>query len=109
MHRHVRPERVQPRADDASEGDRAADRRAPPPLPAQRGLSPRSAVSHPVRRLIALAVSLVAIGAVVWWVARQDAPQLPDSVGGWLWALAALAVYATALTLRGWRWHRIMT
>jgi glycosyltransferase 2 family protein len=59
-------------------------------------------------RALQAAVSLVALGAVGWWIARQDAPQFPDAFSGWLWLVAALATVGTGLALRGWRWHRIM-
>jgi glycosyltransferase 2 family protein len=58
--------------------------------------------------LVGLLVSVVSLGAVVWWVARQDAPRLPDSAAGFAWLGAALAVIACNFALRGWRWHRIM-
>jgi uncharacterized membrane protein YbhN (UPF0104 family) len=61
-----------------------------------------------VKRAAWIAVSLLSLGAVVWWASRQQAPQMPSGAGGALWLAASLAVYATALALRGWRWHRIM-
>ena len=33
---------------------------------------------------------------------------MPTGSAGALWLVASLAVYATALAVRGWRWHRIM-
>lgn len=33
---------------------------------------------------------------------------MPSGAGGALWLVASVAVYGTALALRGWRWHRIM-
>ena len=41
-------------------------------------------------------------------MSKQDAPKFPDSLGGYLWLVGALGVYALALAARGWRWHRIM-
>jgi glycosyltransferase 2 family protein len=61
-----------------------------------------------VQRRASVVVSVIALAAVAWWVSNQDAPKFPDSLSGYLWLVAALAVYATALTARGWRWHRIM-
>ena len=55
-----------------------------------------------------LGVSLVALGAVVWWALRQDAPELPRSRTDGLVLLAAVAVYALATTARAERWHRIV-
>jgi uncharacterized membrane protein YbhN (UPF0104 family) len=53
-------------------------------------------------------VSLVALGAVGWWIAQQDQPRLPDTPEGFAWLALALLVSACTLTLRGWRWHRIL-
>ena len=65
-------------------------------------------ISPKLQRRISLVVSVVALAAVAWWVSKQDAPKLPSDATGYLWLVAALGVYATALTARGWRWHRIM-
>jgi glycosyltransferase 2 family protein len=64
--------------------------------------------SPQVQRRASVVVSVISLAAVAWWVSNQDAPKFPDSLGGYLWLVAALAVYAIALTARGWRWHRIM-
>lgn len=61
-----------------------------------------------MKRALWIGVSVVSLGAVVWWVSHQQAPRMPTGAGGVLWLAASLAVYATALALRGWRWHRIM-
>jgi uncharacterized protein (TIRG00374 family) len=53
-------------------------------------------------------VSIVSLGAVVAWISRQEAPRVPDSPAGFAWLLLALAVSACTLTLRGWRWHRVL-
>jgi glycosyltransferase 2 family protein len=61
-----------------------------------------------MRRAIWIVVSLISLGAVVWWASRQHAPKMPTSAAGASWLAASLGVYAVALVLRGWRWHRIM-
>lgn len=61
-----------------------------------------------MRRAIWIVVSLISLGAVVWWASRQHAPHMPTSAAGASWLAASLGVYAVALALRGWRWHRIM-
>jgi uncharacterized membrane protein YbhN (UPF0104 family) len=53
-------------------------------------------------------VSVLSLVAVVVWVLRQDAPTLPSTAGGFSWLGASLALSAVTLTLRGWRWHRVM-
>jgi glycosyltransferase 2 family protein len=55
-----------------------------------------------------LGVSLVALGAVVWWALRQEAPELPRSRADGLALVGALAVYALATAARAERWHRIL-
>ncbi len=64
--------------------------------------------SPQLQRRVSVAVSVIALAAVAWWVSRQDAPKFPSSVSGYLWLVAALGVYSIALGARGWRWHRIM-
>ena len=58
--------------------------------------------------LLGLLVSVVSLGAVVWWVSRQEAPQLPDSREGFGWLAGAFAVIAGNFVLRGLRWHGVM-
>jgi glycosyltransferase 2 family protein len=53
-------------------------------------------------------VSILSLGAVAWWISRQEQPRLPDSPAGFAWLLLALVVSACTLMLRGWRWHRIL-
>jgi uncharacterized membrane protein YbhN (UPF0104 family) len=55
-----------------------------------------------------IAVSAVALAAVVWWASRQSLPELP-SAGAALPALAAaLGLYAVATLLRGERWRALL-
>jgi uncharacterized protein (TIRG00374 family) len=61
-----------------------------------------------VKRAAWIVVSLVSLGAVVWWATRQQAPKMPTSAAGVSWLAASLGAYALALALRGWRWHRIL-
>jgi uncharacterized membrane protein YbhN (UPF0104 family) len=53
-------------------------------------------------------VSLVALGAVIWWATRQEAPSFPRTGEAAAALLAALGVYTAATLLRGERWHRIL-
>jgi uncharacterized membrane protein YbhN (UPF0104 family) len=61
-----------------------------------------------LQRRISLAVSVVSLAAVAWWISKQDTPQFPDSASGWAWLVAAVFAYAVALAVRGFRWHRIL-
>jgi len=61
-----------------------------------------------LQRRISVAVSVVSLAAVAWWISKQDTPQFPDSASGWAWLLAAVCAYAVALAVRGFRWHRIL-
>jgi uncharacterized membrane protein YbhN (UPF0104 family) len=58
--------------------------------------------------LVALAVSLVSLGAVVWWASKQDTPKFPSEPAHLALVGVAILVYAIATLVRGWRWHRVM-
>lgn len=58
--------------------------------------------------LLGLAVSVVALAAVIWWAVHQDPPRLPGSPGE-VGALAgAIALYGVATLIRGERWHALL-
>jgi uncharacterized membrane protein YbhN (UPF0104 family) len=61
-----------------------------------------------MKRVIWIVVSLISLGAVVWWATRQQAPQMPTNATGASWLAASVGAYGLALVLRGWRWHRIL-
>ena len=58
--------------------------------------------------LIQAVVSLLALGAVVWWASRQDAPEIPSDSDAIAWLVGALALYALATAVRAERWHAIL-
>jgi len=58
--------------------------------------------------VLGLVVSAVSLGAVGWWISKQESPALPDDAGGYAWLAVALPVIAANFGLRGWRWHLIM-
>lgn len=60
------------------------------------------------KRVAWIVVSVVSLGAVVWWATRQQTPKMPTNATGVSWLAASLGAYALALALRGWRWHRIL-
>ncbi len=54
------------------------------------------------------AISIVTIAAFVWWALRQDPPTIPTSAAALAELAAAVAVYAVATVIRGWRWHILL-
>ena len=70
-----------------------------PPEP-RRGLSRLS--------LLGIAISVLAVGGVVWWALRQEPPQFPDTPAEWGALAGAIALYAVATLVRGERWHSLL-
>jgi uncharacterized membrane protein YbhN (UPF0104 family) len=58
--------------------------------------------------LLGIAISILAVGGVVWWALRQEPPQFPDSAGEWGALAGAIALYAVATAVRGERWHSLL-
>jgi uncharacterized membrane protein YbhN (UPF0104 family) len=58
--------------------------------------------------LIQALFSIVALGAVVWWASRQDAPHIPSDTNAVPWLIGALALYVLATAVRAERWHAIL-
>ena len=58
--------------------------------------------------LLQAAFSLVALAAVVWWAAHQDAPEIPTGGEALAWMAGAAGLYALATLVRAERWHRIL-
>jgi uncharacterized membrane protein YbhN (UPF0104 family) len=58
--------------------------------------------------VLQLAVSAVALAAVVWWATRQPLPHLPDAGTALPGLGAGLALYALATLLRGERWRALL-
>jgi uncharacterized membrane protein YbhN (UPF0104 family) len=84
--------------------ERAAAVPPPPPRPPATAARRRSRLLT----VAGLAVSALALAAVVWWASRQSAPQLPHT-GRELLALAgAVALYALATVVRAVRWQRLL-
>jgi hypothetical protein len=58
--------------------------------------------------LFQVLVSVIALGAVVWWALGQEAPRFPTHGEGVAWLLAGVGLYAIATLLRGERWHLLL-
>ena len=44
----------------------------------------------------------------MWWALRQEPPTIPTSAAALAELAAAVAVYAVATVIRGWRWHVLL-
>jgi uncharacterized membrane protein YbhN (UPF0104 family) len=58
--------------------------------------------------LIQVVFSVIALGAVIWWASRQDAPVFPSGTQAIVWLVAGAGLYALATLVRAERWHRIL-
>jgi glycosyltransferase 2 family protein len=58
--------------------------------------------------LLQVLISLIALGAVVWWASHQEAPQIPSSGRALVYMISATLLYALATVVRAERWHRIL-
>jgi uncharacterized membrane protein YbhN (UPF0104 family) len=58
--------------------------------------------------LLGLAISVLAVGGVVWWALRQEPPQFPDTAGEWGALAGAIGLYALATLVRGERWYSLL-
>jgi uncharacterized membrane protein YbhN (UPF0104 family) len=68
--------------------------------------------AHPLlafaQRYAGAFISLLALAGVVYWASRQEAPKLPDDASSLALVAGAVAMYAVATLLRGWRWHNVL-
>jgi glycosyltransferase 2 family protein len=58
--------------------------------------------------LIQALVSLVALGAVVWWASHQESPHIPTGGDAIAWIAAGIGLYVVATLVRAERWHQIL-
>jgi glycosyltransferase 2 family protein len=72
----------------------------------ESGGAPRRGLSR--LSWIGIAVSVVAVGGVVWWALGQEPPKLPSTPAQWGALAGALALYAVATLVRGERWHSLL-
>ena len=78
------------------------------PVPAPVDAAERPARHSRLRGWLGVAISLVSLGAVAWWAAHQATPRFPSSAEHLALVAAAVALYAGATLVRGWRWHRVL-
>ncbi|UTI65057.1 flippase-like domain-containing protein [Paraconexibacter antarcticus] len=67
-----------------------------------------SGARHHVRTMAGLAVSVVALGAVIWWATKQETPTFPSSPRHLALLGVAVLVHIGATLARGWRWHVVL-
>lgn len=60
------------------------------------------------RDLLGLLISLVSLGAFIWWALNQKRPEFPSSATDIGYIVLAVVLYGFVTLLRGWRWHRIL-
>jgi uncharacterized membrane protein YbhN (UPF0104 family) len=75
----------------------------PPPTTPAPPRRRRSSLS-----LLGIAVSVIALAAVVWWASKQQAPTLPHTGGELLALIGAIALYGLATVVRSERWLRLL-
>lgn len=59
-------------------------------------------------RIASTGISLLFLGAAVWWISKQKVPSIPKGTHAYLSLGAALVLYALATLCRGERWHRLL-
>ncbi len=59
-------------------------------------------------RALGIAISVVSLGAVIWWASKQQTPELPSGAEEIAALVASVLIYAAATLLRGERWHRLL-
>ena len=58
--------------------------------------------------LLQVLISLIALGAVVWWASHQEAPHVPTTGRAILYMASAALLYTLATVVRAERWHQIL-
>jgi uncharacterized membrane protein YbhN (UPF0104 family) len=76
-----------------------------PPHVAEELIEPRRSR---IMRWVSTIVSLLFLGAAVWWASKQDVPKFPTGGKAFTELGASLLLYALATLGRGERWHRLL-
>ena len=79
-----------------------------PSLPATARREHSSERRRVLRDVLGLVISIASLAAFVWWALHQRRPHFPSSAGHIALVVVAIALYAVATLVRGWRWHRIL-
>jgi uncharacterized membrane protein YbhN (UPF0104 family) len=58
--------------------------------------------------VVGIVISVLAMGAVVWWALRQGPPRLPHTAAQVGALIAAIALYGFNTLVRSERWHRLL-
>ena len=58
--------------------------------------------------LLQVLISLIALGAVIWWGSHQESPQIPSGGQAIGYMAAGALLYTLATLVRAERWHRIL-
>jgi uncharacterized membrane protein YbhN (UPF0104 family) len=61
-----------------------------------------------VMRIVSTVVSVLFLGAAVWWASKQDMPKIPTDGEALSELVGALLLYALATVGRSERWHRLL-
>ncbi len=75
----------------------------PPGAPSVGTRRRRSPLSY-----LGVVVSILSLGAVVWWASKQQAPQLPHTGPELFSLVGAIALYGLATAVRAERWQRLL-
>jgi glycosyltransferase 2 family protein len=58
--------------------------------------------------ILGILVSIVALGGVVWWATKQEAPTFPSTAGQIAALIGAIVLYGFATVVRAERWERLL-
>lgn len=78
-------------------------------MPAASGSAPPTRRRlHVGASALGTVISVLALGAVIWWALQQEPPRLPSTREQLAALLGAMALYALATVVRAERWHALL-